>query len=260
MRPALWLCLFLTVPLLGADLGREVAEKHARRAGGAAAALQSLYAEGRTLIGGEVVEFKMWSARPNQLRIESVSPQRRVVQVFDGTHEPFIEHSDAEGGRPLRMSEAERTEFVANADFDGPLVNFAQKGYDVDFAGVESIGGRPATKLLLQSPREDVMFFWVDQENGEILKRSVFRVARGKRVTMDTYFSDFRPVAGSLQPHRVEAKSGDVTIYLMVVARMEGNSPAVTAAQFAVPENWPLLGSKFRAKSLEALKNDLTGP
>jgi outer membrane lipoprotein-sorting protein len=260
MRSALWLCLFLTVPVLASDLGREVAEKHARRAGGAAAALQSLYAEGRTLIAGEVVEFKLWSARPNQLRIESLSAQHKIVQVFDGTHEPVIEHSGIEGGRALRMADAERAEFVVNADFDGPLVNFAQKGFDVDFAGVESVGGRPATKLLLMSAREEVMFLWVDQENGEIVKRSVFRVAQGKRVAVDTYFSDFRPVAGTLQPHRVEMKSGEATLYLMVVARMEGNSATVTPAQFAVPPNWPLLGSKFRAKSLDALKNDLTGP
>lgn len=231
-----------------ADLGQEIAEQHARRSDGRVRELRSLYAEGRTLIKGEVIEFKMWAERPNRLRVESTSPVRKVVQVFDGRHEPVIHHSDVEGGRPLRMSAGERKDFIANADFDGPLMDYALKGFSVDYAGGETVRGRPANKLLLMSRRDDVLFLWVDEENGEIVKRSVFRTAREQRVTVDTFFSDFRDVAGTRQPHRVETKIGDVLLYVMLIARMEGNAAEVTPQRFEMPEGWPMLAVEFKTE------------
>lgn len=242
------LLLVLLVSALGAEateLGREIAQRHAERAGGRVRELRSIYAEGRTLIMGEVIEFKMWAERPNRLRIESTSPKRKVTQIYDGKHEPVIFHSDVEAGRPLRMSPAERKDFIANADFDGPLMDFAAKGYTVDYAGTDLVNDRPADKLLVMSREDDVLFLWVDSQSAEIVKRSVFRVARDQRVTVDTYFGDFRNVAGTMQPHRVETKSGERTIYLMVIARMEGNSAQVTADKFAVPEGWAKLPLEY---------------
>ena len=229
------------------ELGREIVQRHEQRAGGRVRELRSLYAEGRTTIQGEVIDFKMWAERPNRLRVESTSPTRRVTQVFDGRHEPVIMHSDVEGGRPLRMSPAERRDFIANADFDGPLMDHAAKGFSVDYAGTDLVADRPADKLLVMSPHDDVLFLWVDARTAEVVKRSVFRIVREQRLTMDTYFGDFREVAGTLQPHRVETKVGERTVYLMVVARMEGNSSQVTAERFAVPEGWPALAVEFKS-------------
>ncbi|MBA3849186.1 MAG: hypothetical protein C0502_04220 [Opitutus sp.] len=233
------LFLVLSAVCAAADLGREIAGKHAQRPG--VRELRSLYAEGRTLIKGETIDFKMWAERPNCLRVESLSPLRKVVQIYDGRHEPVIRHSNVEGGRPLRMSPGERKDFIANADFDGPLMDHALKGFTVDYAGSDTVGGRPANKLLVMSPHDDVLFLWLDEESAEVVKRSVFRIAHEQRLTVDTFFSDFREVAGTLQPHRIETKIGDNTLYLMIIERMEGNSSEVTAGSFAVPENWPML-------------------
>lgn len=260
MLRLLVLSLWAAVSASAVDLGAEIAQKHAERAGGRGRELRSLYAEGRTLIRGEVVDFKMWAERPNRLRIESTSPVRRVVQVYDGRHEPMISHSDVEQGRPLRMSAGERKDFIANADFDGPLIDYAAKGYSVDYAGGEEIDGRPANKLLLMDARDEVFFYWVDAETAEIVKRSVFRVARDRRVLVDTYFSDFREVAGTRQPHRVETKVGDNTLYLMVIARMEGNSTQVTTDKFAVPDGWPLLPVQYRTEMTPRLAGDSRQP
>lgn len=237
----------LLLPSVGfaATIGHEIAERHARRADGRVRELKSLYAEGRTLMQGEVIEFKLWAASPNRLRIESSSPKRRILQVFDGRHEPLIQHSDVEAGRPLRMSSADRKDFIANADFDGPLMDFALKGNTVDFAGRDLVNGLPTDKLLVMSPQDDVLFVWVDRETSEIVKRSVFRIVRDQRISVDTYFTDFRPVVGTMQPFRVETKVGDKTIYLMVISQMEGNSSEVTPDKFAVPADWPVLPIEY---------------
>jgi outer membrane lipoprotein-sorting protein len=217
-----------------AQLGHEIAQKHAARAGDKLAALTALRAEGRTFINEEVVPFTLVAQRPNRLRVESFTPRRRVVQVYNGTDQPWISHSELKGGAPQGMTEDDAREFIANADFDGPLVNFAAKGYSVDYAGEEKIEGRAAYKLLLMNKRDDIFFLWVDAENYEIVKRTAYRMFSNQRVAVDTLFKDFREVGGVLQPYRIETTANGRTLYIMLIDRMEAN-PAVPPATFARP-------------------------
>jgi outer membrane lipoprotein-sorting protein len=237
MRRFLHLIILLAIATPGsAQLGPEIARRHAERAGAKLAALSAVRAEGRTFINGEVVPFLLVAQRPNRLRVESFTPVRRALQVYDGATVPWASHSESKGGQPRDMAEPEAREFMANADFDGPLVNFAAKGYSVDYAGEEPIEGRPAYKLLLMSRRDDIFFLWVDTQTAEVVKRLVYRVSNGQRIAMETTFQDFRPVAGVPQPHKIETKANGRSIYVMVIDRMEAN-PAIPAGAFARPPN-----------------------
>lgn len=217
-----------------AQLGAEIARKHGERAGDRLAALKTLRAEGRTFIGSEMVPFTLIAERPNRLRVESFSPVRRVIQGYDGLDAPWISHTEFKGGAVQPMPAGDARDFVANADFDGPLVNYADKGYTVDYAGEEVIEGRRAYKLLLMSRTDDIFFLWVDAETHEVVKRTVYRAGKDERITIETYFKDFRPVAGVLQPHRIETLANGRLLYVMVIDRMMPNLP-VQAGLFSRP-------------------------
>jgi len=218
-----------------AQLGHEIAQKHADRAGDKLAALTGLRAEGRTFINGEVVPFTVVAQRPAKLRVESFTPLRRVIQAYDGAGTPWVSLAEGKGAGAKDMSEAEAKDFIANADFDGPLIDFAEKGYSVDYAGEETIDGHKALKLLLMNKSDSIFFLWVDAESYEIVKRTVYRIFNGQRVAMDTYFKDFRPVGGVLQPYRVETMANGHTVYVMIIDKMEANPPGITADTFARP-------------------------
>lgn len=217
-----------------AQLGPEVARKHAARAGERLAQLQGLRAEGRTFIAGQVIPFTLLAQRPNRLRVDSFSPLRRVTQVYDGSSPPWLSHSESKGGVPQDMSESDARDFMANADFDGPLVNFEEKGYSVDYAGEDTLNGRRAYKLLVMNKRDDIFFLWVDAENYETVKRLVYRSSQGKRIAIETWFKDFKEVAGVLQPHRIETSANGQMLYVMLVDRMIPN-PEIDPKQFARP-------------------------
>ena len=218
-----------------AQLGEEIARKHAARAGDRLAALTALRAEGRTFIAGEVVPFLSLAERPNRLRVESFTPLRRVVQVYDGEHPPWISHTEVKAGAPREMNAGEAKDSIANADFDGPLLNHAAKGYSVDYAGEEVIFGRAALNLLVMNKSDDIFFLWVDGQTYEVVKRTVYRVFNNRRVAVDTYFKDFREVGGVLQPHRIETESEGRTIYVMLIDRMVANPATIPADAFARP-------------------------
>lgn len=89
------------------------------------------------------------------------------------------------------------------------------------------------------SKTDDIFFLWVDAENNEVVKRTAYRVSGDKRVAVDTFFKDFREVAGVLQPHRIETMANGRTLYIMLVDRMEANPPAIPPETFARPPAQP---------------------
>ncbi|WP_438482084.1 hypothetical protein [Oleiharenicola lentus] len=241
LPPVILVLGLLACSVFGAstDIGRDIARQHAERAGAKLPALNSLRGDGKTFIGREVVPFAFISQRPNRLRVESYTPLRRVVQVYDGTNAPWISHTEIKNGIPENMPEGDAKDFIENADFDGPLVNYAAKGFSVDYAGEEKIDGRDAFKLLVMSKTDHIFFLWVDTKNYEIVKRTVYRTVKGKRVAMDTLFKDFRPVGGVLQPHRVETLADGRLLYVMVTDKMAANPADVDAGNFARIDNRP---------------------
>lgn len=222
-----------------AQTGAEVAQRHAERAGEKLAKLHAYRAEGRTFIGDKEVPFTMWAQRPDRLRIESSTPSRRLVQVYDGVHPPWTSHSEVEGGAAQLMTGSEAREFIANADFDDPLVDFEAKKYTVDYAGEDEVEGRAAHKLLVMSKSDDICFLWVDNETNEIVRRMTYRIVQEQRAVIDTYFKDFRPVAGVMFPHKVEARTNGRAIYTTLIDKMEPNPKKMRADLFEHPGGWP---------------------
>jgi outer membrane lipoprotein-sorting protein len=235
MRRFLPILSLLAVVTAQAQLGPEIARRHAERAGDRLAALTAVRAEGRTFINGEFVPFLLVAQRPNRLRVESFTPLRRALQVYDGQTAPWTSHSETKGGSVQDMAKTDAADFIANADFDGPLVNFAAKGYSVDYAGEEVVEGRAAYKLLVMNQRDVIFFIWVDTQSAEIVKRTAYRMSNGQRVTMDTLFKDFREVAGVMQPHRIETMANGRLIHVTLIDRMEANV-AIPAGTFVRPD------------------------
>ena len=230
-----------------AQLGHEIAQKHAARAGDKLAALTALRAEGRMFVNDEMIPFSLVAQRPNRLRVESFTPRHRVVQGYDGENAPWVTQAGEQGGAPQDMKEGEARDFIANADFDGPLVGFAAKGYSVDYAGEELVEGHTAYKLLVMNRSSDLFFLWVDAGTYEVVKRTAYRMFDNQRVAVDTFFKDFREVGGVLQPYRIETVANGRTLYVMLIDRMEANPSPVPPETFARPGGGPAGGEVAHA-------------
>jgi outer membrane lipoprotein-sorting protein len=217
-----------------AQIGPEIARQHAQRAGAHLAELKSLRAEGRILVGDETVSALAFAQRPGRLRVETTTASRHVIQATDGVHPAWISHPDTEGGAPQDMNEADARDFKVNADFDGVLVDYAAKGYSVDYAGEEVLDGKRTAKLLMMGPRDEIFFLWVDVESHEIVKRLVYRTKGEQRVAIETTYKDFRPVGGVPQPYQIETSANGRILYVIIWERMEAN-PIVAPGTFSKP-------------------------
>lgn len=93
-----------------------------------------------------------------------------------------------------------------NADVDSPFLDYRAKGSKVELIGSEPIDGRPAFNVRLTMRDGYATENFIDQKTYRLVaqRHSALVHAFGDRVTSQTVFRDFHPVAGVLFPFRSE--------------------------------------------------------
>jgi hypothetical protein len=76
------------------DVADDIARIHIEAIGGEArvARLESFRAAGQSQVGDFVMEFQMWAARPQSIRIEVNMQKKTLVQGWDGQGDPRIQN------------------------------------------------------------------------------------------------------------------------------------------------------------------------
>lgn len=195
----------LTGPALRADRADMIARIHVEAIGGLMRInlTRTLEATGRVDIGGRTMRFHLLAERPNRLRMETTMDGRRLVQGTDGTEPPWQFSPDESPAKVSRLSGQTARDFAADAEFDDPLVDYAARGYVLDYAGEISLEGRKHFKLLVTRRLQDSYFLLVDAETYFITRRVTTQVRGGLETVRETVYADFRPVGGVILPHRI---------------------------------------------------------
>jgi hypothetical protein len=222
------LALFLGAGVAGLRAQRvdEIAAIHVEAIGGArrVEALYSLRALGVVRMGGQEVRFTLLAARPNLVRLESESEGRARLQAHDGLAPAWELDLDQPNARARLMPAAEARTFVAEAEFDDPLVGGAKREFEFDFAGEAEFEGRKHFRILVTRRLTEVFTVLVDARTYLISARSEERVsANGRKVRVLTEFSDFRPVAGVLLAHQFSVSIDGRRLQETRIQRFENN-------------------------------------
>jgi outer membrane lipoprotein-sorting protein len=242
--------LLLTVPLANGADGAEgpgrlsaaqIADKDIKAKGGLEAwrAVQTMSYSGKLEAGGKqnvqlpfVMEFK----RPRKSRVELEFGKDKAIQVYDGTNgwklRPFLGRNDVEPFTPEEMNTVSM-EF----DLDGPLLDYATKGTQVDLDGVEKVEGRDAYKLKLTMKGGQVRHLWVDAQTFlEVKIEGAPRRMDGRMRPVEIYCRDYRRVNGLMVPYVLETtvegvkQSHKMTIESVVV------NPKLDDSLFTAPK------------------------
>lgn len=227
---------FLLVPVTRADSADDVARIHIEAIGGKLRMnlLRTLQATGRVNIDGRVLTFRLLAERPNRLRMETRSGSRRIIQATDGVSAPWQLDPDAKPGRVTQLEGEEAREFASDAEFDDPLVDYAARGYSIDYAGETQVGDRRAIKLLVTRRLVDSFQLMVDAETYFILQKVSVRVRQGRQVKMEITYDDHRPVAGIIIPHRYLTYADGRLLHETILESVEANAP-VPPDSFTAP-------------------------
>jgi hypothetical protein len=233
-----WILFLLGASLLPAEDADNIARIHVEAIGGKMrlSLLQSLQAEGQVFIDERRLDFTLVAQRPNRLRMETRSGERRIVQATDGVNPPWQMFVGANPSKPTNLTGNEAREFAADAEFDDPLVDYAAKGYTLDYAGKVDWNGKQVFRLFVTRRFIAGYYLLIDTETYFIVgKQAVRKLEFGREVSIETRYEDFRPVAGIIMPHRVIVTGEGRPLHETVMRRVQANVP-VPDRIFAKPE------------------------
>jgi photosystem II stability/assembly factor-like uncharacterized protein len=162
-------------------------------------AIQSIRATGKSRYGDGDFTLELTSAwlttRSGRTRTEDSFQGLTGVDAYDGREawrtEPWEGRRD-----PFRLSADETKRMAHEADIDGPLVDWQQKGNRVEYLGTENIDGSQAHKLRVTRKDGDWEITWLDPDAFLEIRAETHSFVRGVERVSVTDFGDYEQVAG----------------------------------------------------------------
>ncbi len=172
--------------------------------------------------------------RPDMMRQEFILQGMAQVEAYDGKTgwqlNPFEGRRDAE-----LLSEDETKSLVEQADIDGPLVDYAQKGHKAELVGHDDVEGTDCYKIKLTLKNGDIRTIYLDTDSLMEIKEESQTMIRGAMQEGETYYGDYEKVDGIYEPFAIESgQKGNPDRTKLTVEKVEFNVP-VEDSVFEMP-------------------------
>jgi hypothetical protein len=172
--------------------------------------------------------------RPNLIRETFTLQGMTAVKAFDGTTgwqiQPFEGHKD-----PELMGEDDLKDLLLKGDFDGPLVDYKEKGNTVEFLGHDMVDGDDALRLKVTLKDGDIVYYYLDPDTFLEIRKEVQEFIRGSVRERVTEMGSYKPVAGVMYPYSIsQGPKANPAARTTTVEKIEVNVP-LDNADFAVP-------------------------
>jgi hypothetical protein len=225
---------------VGAQTVDEVIAKNVQAHGGLEKlkAVRSMRIMAKYSQGSFRAEFRQENKRADKVREEYIIQGMAQIQAYDGKASwqisPF-------GGRkdPELMSQDDAKGLVVDADIDGPLVEYKEKGHKAELLGHDSMEGTDCFKIKLSMKNGDVRYYYLDADSFLELKVEIQTTIRGALQENELYYGDYEQVNGIYYPFTVEqAQKGSAARAQITVEKIEHNIP-LEDTHFSMPASKP---------------------
>jgi hypothetical protein len=184
--------------------------------------------------GGFTATVGQENERPNLIRQTLSLQGMTMVQAYDGTSgwqiQPFGGKKD-----PELMGEDDLRDLLLDADMDGPLVDYKEKGSTVEFLGHDVVDGDDALRLKVTLKNGDIIYDYLDPDTFIEIRREIQQFIRGSVRDRVVGLGSYKPVAGVMYPFSIsqgpKSHPDDQTV---TVQKMEVNV-TIDPADFMLP-------------------------
>lgn len=184
--------------------------------------------------GGFTAAMGQENQRPNLVR-ETFSLQgMTAITAYDGATgwqiQPFGGHKD-----PELMGEDDLRDLLLDADFDGPLVDYKEKGSTVEYLGHDVVDGDDALRLKVTLKNGDIIYYYLDPDTYLEIRKELQEFIRGSIRESVTEMGSYKPVAGVMYPFSIsQGSKANPAAQTTTIDKIEVNVP-IDKADFAVP-------------------------
>jgi len=198
-------------------------------------AIHSLHMTGKLTGGGFTATVTQDAMRPNLVR-ETFSLQGMTgVQAYDGTVgwqiQPFGGHKD-----PELMGEDDVRDLLRDADFDGPLVDYREKGNTVEYLGHDVVDGDDALRLKVTLKNGDILYYYLDPDTYLEIRKEIQEFIRGSIKENVVDLGSYKPVAGVMYPFSIASgpKNRPNATQTTTIEKIDVNVP-LAKSEFELP-------------------------
>lgn len=175
---------------------------------------------GKQTVQGIEIPFTILQKRPQQLRVEATVQSQTIIQGYDGETawmvNPLTGSTD-----PQILPEEQARNIIEQADMDGSLVDYKEKGHAVELIGKEDMEGTAVYKLKVTLKNGDIRYNYLDAEYFLELKVVAKIIRQDTEIEAETFYSDYKEVNGQMIPHAFETKRGGTTISQITIDSVE---------------------------------------
>lgn len=196
--------------------------------------LETLRQTGKFTQGGFQATVVQENKRPGRVREEFILQGMSDVTAYNGKTgwhvSPFSGRRD-----PELLSEDDLKSVIEDADIEGQLVDYKQKGYEAELEGHDPVEGTDCYKIKLTLKNGDLRYYYLDTDSFLELKVETQRRIRGTVQYRDTIYGDYEQVNGIYFPFAFDTgEKGDPNRTQVTMEKIEVNVP-LDDSLFSVP-------------------------
>jgi hypothetical protein len=183
---------------------------------------------------GRIAAFKQMNMRPDLVRQNLSLQGMTAVQAYDGSAgwqtQPFRGRKD-----PELMGEDNLRNLLLAADFDGPLVDYTEKGNTVEYVGHDLVDGDDALRLKVTLKNGDIVYYYLDPDTYLEIRKEIQQFIRGSVREQVVDLGSYKPVDGVMYPFSIsEGPRNNPGAQVFTVEKIEVNVP-FQDSDFALP-------------------------
>ncbi len=197
-------------------------------------AIQSVRMTGTQDNDGFKAAVSQENKRPDLVRETFALQGMTSIQAYDGASgwqvRPF-------GGRkdPELMGEEDLRSLLLDADFDGPLVDYKEKGNKIESLGHDIVDGDDAYKLKVTLKNGDIIYYYLDPDTFLEIRKEQQLFLRGSAQEFVVNLGSYKPVNGVMFPFwSAGGPKGTDPLPNTTFDKIEVNVP-LEETKFAVP-------------------------
>jgi outer membrane lipoprotein-sorting protein len=165
--------------------------------------VKTLHAKGKALQMGMEFPFEMMNKRPDKLKTAVEVQGSQIIQVYDGesvwTINPMSGSSE-----PVDVTGPQADALIENADMDGQLWNWKEKGHQLELEGTEEIDDIEMYVLKLTKKNGNIDYYYLDPDSYLVPKMKSIVIMEGSEMEVEVLMSNFQDVNGYIMPMTVE--------------------------------------------------------
>jgi outer membrane lipoprotein-sorting protein len=173
--------------------------------------------------------------RPGKMHIEVTVEGQTLIRSYDGKSTGWIINpfSQSKGVEP--MSAEDISNIADESDFDGPLVDYKEKGNKIELAGKEDIEGKPAYRLKLTSKKGETRSYLFDAASYHLVRWEGTRKVGDKDVPWESLFRDYREVSGLQYAFEIDSDAPGTEQSQKIIADKIEVDPRIDESHFGKP-------------------------